>query len=45
MLAYNGKEYIINDNKIGPVSERIYRELTDIQWGRKEDVFGWTLKV
>lgn len=29
----------------GPVSQMLFKELTDIQWGRKEDKFGWTMVV
>lgn len=36
------KEYLINNNEVGPVSRHLYQELTDIQYGRKEDRFGWT---
>lgn len=44
-LVYNDKEYIINDYKTGPLTSHIYDELTGIQWGTREDTFGWTLKV
>ncbi len=32
---------IINNNEIGPISHRLYDTLTDIQWGRQPDPFGW----
>ena len=32
---------IINENKIGPISQKLYDTLTDIQWGRIPDPFGW----
>ena len=35
-------EYLINNNQAGPVAQRIYDELTGIQYGRIEDRFGWT---
>ena len=44
-LFYNGKEYTVSDNKIGPLTQRLYDELTAIQWGRTEDPFGWSVKV
>jgi branched-chain amino acid aminotransferase len=44
-LAYKGKNYIINDGKIGDLTQRLYDELTGIQWGRKEDVRNWIQKV
>lgn len=44
-FGYQDKEYVINDYKAGPVSRRLYQELTDIQYGRIEDRFDWTLTV
>lgn len=44
-FGYQDKEYVINDYKVGPVSRRLYQELTDIQYGRIEDRFGWTLTI
>ncbi len=31
----------INNNKIGPLSQKLYDTLTDLQWGRSKDTFGW----
>ena len=42
-LAY--QEYPINGGKIGETTQRLYDELTAIQWGRAEDPFGWTYPV
>lgn len=39
------KEYIINNNKPGPVANQMYDELTGIQYGRIPDRFGWTLTI
>ena len=44
-LAYDGKEYVINDNKIGSLTQHLYDELTAIQWGKAEDKHNWTVKV
>ena len=41
-LAYMGKKYTVNDFKIGPVAQKLYDELTGIQWGKRPDPFGWT---
>ncbi len=35
----------INGGEIGPVSQRLYDELTAIQWGKVSDTRGWTVKV
>ena len=35
----------INNGEIGAVSKKLYDTLTDIQWGRATDEYGWTVKV
>ncbi len=40
-----GKVMIINEGKIGPISQRLYNNLTGIQWGTVEDTMGWTVLV
>ena len=35
----------INDNQSGPVATRLFNTLTDIQYGRADDVYGWTLQI
>ncbi len=45
-LLDNGKEkMIINDQKIGPIAQKLYDTLTSIQWGKVADSCGWTVKV
>lgn len=44
-LAYKGKKYTVNGGKIGEVTQHLYDTLTAIQWGIKEDTFGWTVKI
>ena len=41
-LFYNDKKYTVNDFMIGPVAQKLYNELTGIQWGKTTDPFGWT---
>ena len=41
-LYYNDKPYIINHFEIGETAQRLYDNLTGIQWGRLPDPFGWT---
>ncbi len=45
LLSYEGTDYIINDGKIGTLTQHLYDELTGIQWGEKEDKFDWILKI
>ena len=44
-LGYMGQDYVINEMKIGEVSQKLYDALTDIQWGRAEDPYEWTCPV
>ena len=44
-FGFQNDEYIINDFQPGPVAKRLFESLTDIQYGRVEDRYGWTLKI
>ena len=44
-LTYQGKEYVINDFKTGPLAQKLYDTLTGIQWGTRPDPHGWTCPV
>ena len=44
-LMYDGVEYVVNEEKIGEVTQNLYDILTGIQWGRVEDKFGWIHRV
>lgn len=44
-LNDDGEKIVINDGKIGAISQKLYDNLTGIQWGKTADPFGWTVKV
>jgi branched-chain amino acid aminotransferase len=44
-LGYKDEEIIINDYECGRVATQLYRELTDIQFGRQPDRFNWTYTI
>ena len=44
-LAWNDDKYVVNHNQIGELSQKLYDELTGIQWGTKPDPFNWTCIV
>lgn len=44
-LTFEGKDYQVSDNKIGELTQKLYDELTGIQWGKKEDTRSWCYKV
>lgn len=40
-LTYKGEDMIINNNKIGPIAQKLYDTITGIQYGEIEDKKGW----
>lgn len=44
-LNDNGDKIILNEGKIGPIAQKLYDNLTGIQWGSLPDTMGWTVKV
>lgn len=44
-LRVGDKIMEINHGEIGELSQKLYDELTGIQWGKRPDKFGWTVKV
>ncbi|SFI48893.1 branched-chain amino acid aminotransferase [Paenibacillus sp. UNC496MF] len=44
-LNWRGEKLIINGGKTGRLSEKIYNDLTGIQYGKLEDPFGWMIEV
>ncbi len=45
ILEYRGDEIRLSNGEIGEVAMGIYNNLTAIQWGKKEDVYGWIEKL
>lgn len=45
VLAYQGKEWIINNNEKGPLSTELFDEITAIQRGTKPDVLKWLVPL
>lgn len=44
-LGYKDKRLVINGRKPGPMSKRLFEELTSIQQGRTPDTRGWLVEV
>ncbi|MEG0314689.1 MAG: branched-chain amino acid aminotransferase [Erysipelotrichaceae bacterium] len=44
-LNYKGTIAIINDFKTGSLTQKLYDNLTGIQWGDLEDKFNWTIEL
>ena len=44
-LCYKDKKCVINNGKIGKVTQELYDTLTGIQWGTMPDTYGWTYEI
>jgi len=44
-IKYNDQVITINDNQTGPVAQKYYQAITDMQYGKAEDPMGWIEKV
>lgn len=44
-LCYKDQVYIVNEGKIGKLTQHLYDTLTGIQWGKLEDTYNWTMKI
>jgi len=44
-LFYNGQTYTLCNGEIGAVAQKLYDNLTGIQWGKLPDAHGWSYKV
>lgn len=42
---YDNKVMVVNNNEIGELSQKLYDNLTGIQWGKLADPFGWSYKL
>ena len=40
-LHYKGHDYVINGGETGPLAQRLFDEITALQYGEKEDAMGW----
>lgn len=44
-LAMDDEKILINDGNIGTLTQKLYDNLTGIQWGRIPDPFDWSMKL
>lgn len=44
-LHFKEKEYFINNNEVGSVTQKLYDKLVNIQYGNEEDPFGWVREI
>ena len=44
-LRWKGRDYLLSKGQIGPLSQRLFEELSAIQYGLKEDSHDWTRRI
>lgn len=44
-IFFRGTEYLINGGKTGELAQKLYNEILQIQYGLKDDPFGWRVKI
>ncbi len=44
-IGYKGETFHVADGNTGALSQKIYDEITGIQYGRREDPFNWRLRI
>ena len=44
-ITYKGEDHIVAGGKMGELSQRLYNEIVGIQYGEKEDPYGWREKI
>lgn len=44
-MEWGDRHVTVSGGSIGPLTQKLYDELTGIQWGTKPDPFGWTLTL
>ncbi|MBI5583593.1 MAG: branched-chain amino acid aminotransferase [Deltaproteobacteria bacterium] len=44
-IGYQERVIPVADGKTGPLAQRLYDEITGIQYGQKKDPYGWVVKI
>lgn len=44
-IGYKGRDYRVADGKSGELARKLYKQITDIQYGRAEDPLGWLVRI
>ena len=44
-ITYRGEDYTVAGGKMGELSQKLYDEIVAIQYGKKDDPFGWRIKI
>jgi branched-chain amino acid aminotransferase len=44
-ITYRGEDHVVAGGKMGGLSQKLYNEIVAIQYGEKEDPYGWREKI
>ena len=44
-ITYGGEDHVVAGGKMGELSQKLYNEIVAIQYGEKEDPYGWREKI
>jgi branched-chain amino acid aminotransferase len=44
-ITYRGEDHVVAGGKMGELSQKLYNEIVSIQYGEKEDPYGWREKI
>lgn len=44
-ITYRGEDHVVAGSKMGELSQKLYNEIVAIQYGEKEDPYGWREKI
>jgi branched-chain amino acid aminotransferase len=44
-ICYQNENHRIADGQTGPLSKKLYDEITAIQYGLKKDPYGWCVRI
>lgn len=44
-IKFRNKEIVIAEGKVGPIAAKLFKGVTDIQYGRADDPMGWLVKI
>ena len=44
-IEHDGTQITISDGKVGPMASRLFKAITDIQYGRVDDKYNWVLNI
>ena len=45
LICYKGEDFQVADGQTGELAKKFYDEITGIQYGRREDPFGWRYRI